>query len=157
MLEQSDLLDKLVDRVKRLVPIFEVERQVGDGVTIEEGQRTRDYCQSLVPGPVADYWPKVMISHATSHRDGLDGEGCGLGMQYASLVVRSLTRGGVSCFSGLHVTAGQDWVGPALANQPYPTAPPTKSLTTVPYLLSVSPQVPHHPTNHPPLGPTPRV
>ena len=94
----------------------QIQRQVTDGVSVEEGQRVRDYMQSLVRGPVEDFWPKVMISYATGTRDlkrgyecDLDGDGCGLGMQYANLLARALDRGGISCFSGLHVAGGQNW------------------------------------------------
>ena len=50
-----------------------------------------------------------MISYATGTRAGLDDDGCGLGMQYANLLARALDRRGISCFSGLHVTGGQNW------------------------------------------------
>ena len=55
-------------------------------MSVEEGQRVRDYMQSLVRGPVEEFWPKVMISYATGTRDlkrgyecDLDGDGCGPG------------------------------------------------------------------------------
>ena len=90
--------------------------QATKGVSVEEGQRVRDYMQSLVRGPVEDFWPKVMISYATGTRDlkrgcerDLDGDGCGPGMQYANLLARALDRRGISCFSGLHVAGGQNW------------------------------------------------
>ena len=87
----------------------QIQRQATKGVSVEEGQRVRDYMQSLVRGPVEEFWPKVMISYATGRRAGLDGEGCGLGMKYAYLLARSLDRRGISCFSGLHVAGGQNW------------------------------------------------
>ena len=109
MIEQGELLDKLVGTVKSLLPSYEIQRQAIEGVSVEEGQLVRDYMQSLVRGPVDEYWPKVMISYATGRRAGLDGEGCGLGMKYAYLLARSLDRHGISCFSGLHVAGGQNW------------------------------------------------
>jgi hypothetical protein len=70
----------------------------------------RNYLQSLIRGPVNDFSPKVMISYATGTRTGLDGEGCGLGMQYCHLVARHLERAGISSFTGLHVEGGYNWV-----------------------------------------------
>ena len=94
----------------------EVLQQVTEGVTVKQGQDVRDYMQSLVHGPVENFWPKVMISYATGTRNlnhgyerDLDGDGCGLGMQYAHLVARALDRRGVECFSGLHVAGGDNW------------------------------------------------
>ena len=116
MIEQGELLDKLVGTVKSLLPSYEIQRQAIEGVSVEEGQLVRDYMQSLVRGPVDEYWPKVMISYATGTRDlkrgyecDLDGDGCGPGMQYANLLARALDRRGISCFSGLHVAGGQNW------------------------------------------------
>ena len=51
-----------------------------------------------------------MISYATGMRAGLDGDGCGLGMQYCHLVARHLERAGISCYTGLHVEGGYNWV-----------------------------------------------
>ena len=51
-----------------------------------------------------------MISYATGTRNGLDGVGCGLGMQYCHLVARHLERAGIPCFTGLHVAGGYNWV-----------------------------------------------
>lgn len=87
----------------------QVQRQIHSGVSVEEGADTRNFCQSLVQGRTKSYWPRVMISYATGSRDKIDGEGCGLGMQYCHLIARHLDRGGISCFSGLHVSGGQDW------------------------------------------------
>ena len=87
----------------------QMQRQVQDGVKREEGQRVRNYLQSLVRGPIGEFMPKVMISYATGMRKGLDGEGCGLGMQYCHLVARYLDRAGISCFTGLHVAGGYNW------------------------------------------------
>ena len=50
-----------------------------------------------------------MVSYATGTREGLDGEGCGCGMQYAHLLARTLDRHGISCYTGLHVAGGQNW------------------------------------------------
>ena len=56
-----------------------------------------------------------MISYATGMRAGLDGDGCGLGMQYCHLVARRLERAGISSFTGLHVEGGYNWVSIPLA------------------------------------------
>jgi len=80
----------------------------------------RDYLQGQVKGAVDDYWPRVIVSYATGTRDkshgyksDLDGDGCGLGMQYLNLVVRHLERAGIPSFSGLHVAGGNNWVSVA--------------------------------------------
>ena len=75
MLEQSELLDKLVDTVKGLVPIFEVTRQVKEGVTLDQAQRVRDYITSLVPGSVSQYWPSTVISFSADSTGRLDAQG----------------------------------------------------------------------------------
>ena len=96
--------------------IEQVKRQTKDGVTREEGQVVRNLCQSQVDRPIEEYWPRVIISYATGTRDkwhgheqDLNGEGCGLGMQYCQIVVRQLERAGIQCFSGLHVAGGNNW------------------------------------------------
>ena len=111
-------LEKVVALLAEADIVSQIQRQQTEGVSVAEGQRVRDYMQSLVPGPINEFWPKVMISYATGRRTGLDGEGCGLGMQYAHLLARTLNRHGISCFSGLHVAGGQ--VGQETTNI-YPT------------------------------------
>ena len=81
----------------------------------------RNYLQSLIRGPVNNFSPKVMISYATGMRDGLDGDGCGLGMQYCHLVARHLERAGISSFAGLHVEGGHNWQSSARASRRRPT------------------------------------
>ena len=85
----------------------------------------RNYLQSLIRGPVNDFSPKVMISYATGTRAGLDGEGCGLGMQYCHLVARRLERAGISSFTGLHVEGGYNWVSTCSSNAPAGGRPST--------------------------------
>ena len=67
--------------------------------------------QGLVPGSIDSdsFTPPVMISYATATREGVDSEGCGLGMLYAQLIAQKLHSHGIESFSGLHVPAGADW------------------------------------------------
>jgi len=89
--------------------IEQVKQQAKDGVTREEGQVVRNLCQAQVDRPIDEYRPRVIISYGTGTRHNLDGEGCGLGMQYCQIVVRQLERVGIQCFSGLHVAGGNNW------------------------------------------------
>ena len=76
-----------------------IRRNELDGVTTNEGQSVRNYCQGLLPTEIGvrDYYPKVIISYATGTRNkakgyhtDLDDVGCGLGMQYARLLIQKL-------------------------------------------------------------------
>eukprot|EP00618_Florenciella_parvula_P012279 CAMPEP_0119509946 /NCGR_PEP_ID=MMETSP1344-20130328/29068_1 /TAXON_ID=236787 /ORGANISM="Florenciella parvula, Strain CCMP2471" /LENGTH=829 /DNA_ID=CAMNT_0007546829 /DNA_START=354 /DNA_END=2839 /DNA_ORIENTATION=+ len=110
--KRGTALAEVVAQLNEANLVVQVQRQIIDGVSVEEGQRVRNHMQSLVPAAaISEYAPKVMISYSNGHRVGLDGEGCGLGMQYARLVASTLDRSGIPCFSGLHqsVSAEQSW------------------------------------------------
>jgi hypothetical protein len=55
------------------------------------------------------FYPKVIVSYATSQRNNHDTQGADPGMWYASLVIQCLFKNGCPCFSGLMIPAGTNW------------------------------------------------
>ena len=61
-----------------------------------------------ISGEFKDYYPEVVISYATDHRN-IDAQGAGPGMVYAAAVALALQDWNIPCFTGLHVPAGENW------------------------------------------------
>ena len=79
------------------------------GVTTEEANRLQRTLQSLMNKPWRKWFPRVAVSYATGHREGVDAAGAGPGMMRAAAVMHALHNNGIPCANGLCVPAGVNW------------------------------------------------
>ena len=99
--------------------------QMPNAFTEQMAQQVTQRIRSQLPTGTAfdEYYPKVVVSHATGRRRDpsvarsawtakvgwSDCAGAGPGMFYAAGFLEVLHQCGLQCFSGLHVPAGVDW------------------------------------------------
>jgi len=62
----------------------------------------------MVEGDIANFYPAVVVSYASGRRSN-DAEGTGPGFVHGFQFIKQLKQNGISCFSGLHVPAGEEW------------------------------------------------
>jgi hypothetical protein len=73
--------------------------------------KNQNKIQSLLPnGNHEGYYPPVVISFATGFREGIDDEGAGPGLVYASKLIALFDKEGVKSYSILHSTRNSDYL-----------------------------------------------
>jgi hypothetical protein len=80
-------------------------------VTCEMSNNHQNEIQSLLPSQNHEgYYPPVVISFATRYREGINDEGAGPGLVYASKFIALFDKEHVKSYSNLHSTGNSDYL-----------------------------------------------